>query len=426
MTKLAEMLAEIDAKRKQVHDLFALHDDVADLTPEEAGQVKALNDELGDLGKKQDELAVLERARDFNDEAITRSKVPGTSVRHAGGDPNDPGNGGGGYNPMTGKSLGRLFAESVAVKDFDPTQKKGPTAEFPISALRNPYSHLKSVLGTDDSLADVDTQFAIENLRTGLILPGVLKPPVVADLFPSGTTVGNSIVYMEETTTTAAAAETAEGAAKPESAIDFTEQTSPVRNIATVLPVTIMLMEDAPALESYVNNRLRTFVEDREDTQLLVGNGVAPNLEGILNVSGINTQAKGADSAPDAVYKGIVKCQTTSFLQPDSAVFNPLDWQDIRLLQTADGIYIFGPPSAPGPDRIWGLPVTLTTALTENTGLVGAFRASSQIFRRTGITLAVSDSHSDFFIKNKLMLRAEERIALVVFRPTGFCEVTGI
>jgi HK97 family phage major capsid protein len=175
-----------------------------------------------------------------------------------------------------------------------------------------------------------------------------------------------------------------------------------------------------------VNNRLRMFVEDREDTQLLVGNGVAPNLEGILNVSGINTQAKGADSAPDAVYKGIVKCQTTSFLQPDSAVFNPLDWQDIRLLQTADGIYIFGPPSAPGPDRIWGLPVTLTTALTENTGLVGAFRASSQIFRRTGITLAVSDSHSDFFIKNKLMLRAEERIALVVFRPTGFCEVTGI
>ncbi len=425
MTKLAEKTAELDAKRLQAHELYAKQEDVADMSGEDAASVKALNDECSDLGKEVDRLTDLQKDKDDNDEAITRSKVPGTSVRHTGDldDDDDPNKQ---YSPLTGKSLGRLFAESVAVKDFDPTQRKGPTAEFPIAALRNPFTHLKSVLGEDSGLADVDTQFVIENLRTGLILPGVIKPPVVADLFPSGTTLGNAIVYMEETTTTNAAAEVAEGAAKPESALDFTEKTSPVRNIATVLPITTVLIEDAPALESYVNNRLRTFVEDREDTQLLTGDGVAPNLTGILNVSGINTQAKGGDSTPDAFFKAIIKCLTTSFLQPDSIVVNPTDWQDIRLLQAADGTYIFGPPSAPGPDRMWGLPVTLTTALTLNTGLVGAFRAASQIFRRTGITLAVSDSHSDFFIKNKLMLRAEERIAMVVFRPTGFCTVTGI
>jgi hypothetical protein len=38
----------------------------------------------------------------------------------------------------------------------------------------------------------------------------------------------------------------------------------------------------------------------------------------------------------------------------------------------------------------------------------------------------VSDSHSDYFIKNLLAILAEIRAALVVFRASAFCEVTGL
>ena len=179
-------------------------------------------------------------------------------------------------------------------------------------------------------------------------------------------------------------------------------------------------------MRAYVENRLRTFIVQREDGQLLNGNGTTPNLRGILNVVGIQTQAKGADPVPDAIYKGITKIAVNAFLDASGVVIHPNDWQDIRLLRTADGIYIWGNPSEAGPERIWGLPIVKTTRITEGTALVGAFRDGSQIFRRSELAFAVSDSHSDFFQKNLLALRVEERLALVVFRPSAFCTITGI
>jgi len=243
---------------------------------------------------------------------------------------------------------------------------------------------------------------------------------------PSGRTSQNAIAYMEETTTTNAAAETSEAGQKPESALAFTERTSNVRKIATFLPITSEVMEDAPMMEDYINTRLQQFVAYREDSQLLKGDGIAPNLRGLINTPGIQTQAKGADPTPDAVHKAITKVATGSFLTADGVVMHPNDWQDIRLLRTADGIYIWGSPAEAGPARIWGLNVTLTTTITEGTALVGAFRAAAQVFRRSDIAMSVSDSHADFFQYNKLAIRVEERLALVVFRPSGLCTVTGI
>lgn len=80
----------------------------------------------------------------------------------------------------------------------------------------------------------------------------------------------------------------------------------------------------------------------------------------------------------------------------------------------------------PGPERIWGLPVRITTAETENTALVGAFRPMAQVYEREGITVTVSTEHSTFFVENKVAILAEERLALACYRPAAFCTVTGI
>jgi HK97 family phage major capsid protein len=70
------------------------------------------------------------------------------------------------------------------------------------------------------------------------------------------------------------------------------------------------------------------------------------------------------------------------------------------------------------------LPVALTAAIAAGTALVGAFRTAAQIFRKGGIRVEASNSHSDYFVKNLTAIRAEKRLALAVYIPGAFGKVT--
>lgn len=428
---------ELSAKRHELGAIFAEAGDDLDLskvkllegdTSTKAKEIQRRNTELTALGKEVEELADVEAiaAKTKAEEAAIekrRGQFPAGKK-----ETDDQGEG---APPVMTKSVGQLFVESDAFKAYDRTQHKGPSAEIDLDASFGESVAEGGLVKAMDAWStkttlDTATGYAPQAVRIPLILtPGEMASRIAA-LMPSGTTSQNAIPYMEETTTTNAAAAVTEGNAKPESALAFTEKTSAVRKLATFLPVTDELFDDVPAMRSYVENRLRTFLAQTEDNQLLNGNGTPPNLRGILNVVGIQTQAKGADPTPDAVYKAMTKIAVGAFLDADAYVTHHNDWQEVRLLRTADGIYIWGSPSEAGPERIWGLNVTKTTRIAEGTGLVGAFRESAQIFRRSEVAFAVSDSHSDFFQKNLLALRVEERLALVVYRPAGFCTVTGI
>jgi len=253
-----------------------------------------------------------------------------------------------------------------------------------------------------------------------------VRPLMVADLLPVLPTSQAAIKYMEETTFTNNAAETAEAGTYGEAALAFTERSVPVEKIAVWLPVTDEQLEDVPSMAAYINNRLAYMLEARLDSQILNGNGTPPNLMGTLNVSGIQTQAKGADPTPDAFYKAFTLLRTVGFAEPDVVFMNPADWQDIRLLRTSDGIYIFGSPLDPGIERMWGIRVVLSMAVVANTGIVGAYGQYSALYMRRGLDIKVTDSHDTFFIAGKQAIRADMRCAVVHFRPKAFCTVTGI
>ena len=198
-----------------------------------------------------------------------------------------------------------------------------------------------------------------------------------------------------------------------------------MRKIAVWIPVTDEQLEDVPGMQEYIENRLGFMVRQRLNTQILVGNGTPPNLLGILSVVGIQTQAKGVDPTPDAVYKAMTKVRVTGQAMPSAYVTHPNDWQEVKLLRTTDGIYIWGNPSEMGPDRIWGLPVVLDAGMTEGTGIVGDFANYSLLAERKGLTIKVGYQNDDF-IKNQRSIVAEIRAAFAVLRPTAFCSVTGI
>lgn len=397
--------AELAAKNKRLHDIFTEAGPELDMDKiksldgdalAKVGEIRKMNEELDELGTKRDGLRVVakaaERVRD-NPEA----GEDGDGARKSRGDDREQ------------KTLGDMFVASAAYKE-----KKGPVG---------PEAHLDLELKT---LFESGAGWAPQAIRTGKVVESAQRPIQVVDIIPTNTTTQSAIVYMEETTFTNNAAETAEAGTFPEAALALTEKSSPVRKVAVWLPMTDEQLEDEPQARGYINNRLPFMIRQRLDLQILVGNGTAPNLRGITNVSGIQTQAKGVDPTPDAVYKAMVKVMTTGQAMPDAYVTNPLDWQDIRLLRTADGIYIWGNPSDAGPERIWGLRAVLAQAMTADTGLVGDFANFSELDIRRGLDVQVSNSHSDFFINGKQAVRADMRVAVVVYRPSAFCTVTGI
>jgi HK97 family phage major capsid protein len=405
---LKEKEEALAAKNKELADIFSEAGSDYDLkkvtlikgtTVDKAAHIRKLNDEATVLGKEVDDLRAVKRAAD---RSRTSADEKDTGHAERGYDTGQRD-----YRP-THKSVGQQFVESKALKERQGSN--GPTATLDVD--------LKTLLTTSAG-------WAPETTRSDRLVEFATRPIQVAPLIPQTTTNQSAVKYMEETTFTNAAAETAEGGTYPEAALAFTERLSPVQKIPVFIPVTDEQLEDEPRLRGVIDNRLPFMVRQRLDSQILVGNGTTPNLRGLLNVVGIQTQAKGADPVPDAVYKAMVLVQTTGQAMPDLVVMNPLDWQDVRLLRTADGIYIWGNPSDAGPERIWGLRVALAQALTQNTGIV-VDTSFLELSVRRGIETQVSNSHGTFFVEGKIAIRCDMRVAFVVYRPAAVCSVTGI
>jgi HK97 family phage major capsid protein len=167
-------------------------------------------------------------------------------------------------------------------------------------------------------------------------------------------------------------------------------------------------------------------LRQRIDSQLLIGNGTAPNLRGVENVTGIQSQALGADPIPDALYKCMRAIREDGFAEPSHVFIRPSVWEDVQLLRTADGVYIWGHPSMMGPRTIWGVPVRETTAVTATKAVIGDFVNFSEVAVRRGIDVQISNSHGSYFIEGKLAIRADVRLAVIFYRPKAFGVVTGL
>lgn len=394
---LDQVKEALTQKQSELADIFK-STPIDKMTADQADDVKQRNLELQEGGKRFDILRELHNVAAEVAKNYSPMPVAATNVEKA--------------VERTLETLGQK-----AIKNADYLRNKG--AAKPRFVIDIPDVDVKTLMTNT-------TGFPPESVRNGLMVPYALRRPMVADLIPQDTIDQVAVVYMEETTFTNNAAPVAEGSAKPESALAYTQRSVPIEVVATFIPVTRQQLDDVVQLSALLDNRLRLMLALKEEDQLLNGSGTTPELTGFYNKSGIQTQAKGSDPVPDAIYKAMTKVRFTGFAEPTAFVMHPNDWQDVRLLRTADGVYIWGSPADPGVERIWGLTGVITTAATENTGLVGDFQLYSHISRKMGVTLDISDSHDDYFVKNKLAIRAEERLSLEIYRATAFCTITSI
>lgn len=257
-------------------------------------------------------------------------------------------------------------------------------------------------------------------------IPGVIAPPervlTIRDLIMPGRTASNAIEFVQETGfQNMAAPQAGEGAAKAQSDLAFTLKSTPVRTIAHWFRASKQVLSDLPLLQSYINGRAIYGLKYVEENQILAGDGTGQNLLGLIpQATAFNESLrKTNDTSIDVLRRAILQVRIAEY-RATGIVLNPNDWADMELQKDTTGSYIWVNVQEGGTPRMWKLPVVDTNAIPQGKFLVGAMDMGAQLFDREEAAVEVSTEDGDNFRTNMVTIRAEERLALAVYRPESF------
>jgi HK97 family phage major capsid protein len=338
------------------------------------------------------------------------------------------------------KSIGAMFLESAEFKALN-GGRNGANMPAPWQANVSLSSYnVKDVFSAMPS----GTPTAFGTIQRDPIVTPPTRTKRVRDLFPTRTTTAAVIEYFRQlgfttldashgVNSASSVAERSGGAfgAKPQSSFAFVGEQAPVRTLAHWEAAHRNVLADEPQLRSIIDNELMYGLRLLEDAQILNGDGVGENLLGVLQTPGIQTYSWSAGLStpvPDTKADALRRAATLSFLayyEPTGIVLHPSDWEDIELTKDTNGQYLIAVSVAMGGEpKVWRMPVVDTPAITAGTALVGAFGTGAQLYDREQASIRISEQHSDFFVRNAIVILAEQRLALAVKRPEAFVEVT--
>ena len=336
------------------------------------------------------------------------------------------------------KSIGQAFLDSPEFKALG-GGRNGVNMNSPFNYnVKDVFAAMPTFSGTPLSSVDQFGTFQKDPM---------VSPPTrtkrIRDLFPARSTTAAVIEYFRQVGYTSPSGQTpptnAAGmvadrtggafTAKPQSGLKFIGQQAPVRTMAHWEAAHRNVLADEPQLRSIIDNELMYGLRLLEDSQLLNGDGTGENLLGVLQTPNIQTYSwSSGPSAIDTKADAIRRAATLSFLayyEPTGVVLHPTDWEQMELSKDLNGQYLVAISVAlGGTPRLWRIPVVETPAITVGTALVGAFGTAAQIYDRDGASIRVSEQHADFFVRNAIVVLAEQRMALAVKRPEAFVKVT--
>ena len=320
------------------------------------------------------------------------------------------------------RTLGEHFIKHAGARLAEIRGVKGASVSAPEWSKAAADNQVTTGFGT--VLTEVD--------RT--VVQGVRPRLVVADLLGQGSISGNAISYFVEGALEGAFTTVAEAGAKPQlHVVDPATVTDALKKIAGFVKFTDEMTEDLDFYVSEINGRLLYELAKFEEAQILDGLGTGSTLLGLLRRVGIQTETGATiiDNA-DAVFRSMTKVSTGSGLDADGIVINPIDYQAFRLKVDANKQYYgggffaaeYGNGTLTAQPPLWGLRTVVTPAIAAGTVLVGAFSQAATVYRKGGVRVESTNSHASDFTSNLVTVRAEERLALAVRRPSGFVKLT--
>jgi HK97 family phage major capsid protein len=436
-TAVADRIKELDtalktkvAANKELADTFKIEDGVVVVEPE---QKAAFDKNMADIREIKGLIDGL-RLGDDADRYLSGSDEDGSFTKAANAAAAQ-----GLWTPQTAKTLGQMFVESDEFKSLQ-GGKAGANMATPFELKAANIGAMWRGMHVKDVYTDMPggTPGSFGRVQRDPLVDRARRTSRVRDLFPVQQTDATVIEYFRvsgftNNASTVAQRDTGNTAfpLKPQSALQFTGQQAPVRTIAHWEAAHRHALADEPQLRGIIDNELLYGLRLVEDAQILSGSGAGEDLHGILNTSGIQSYAwSDGETAPvpDTKADALRRAATLAFLsyyEPTGVVLHPNDWEDIELTKNTNGDYLLAVSIALGAEpRVWRMSVVDTPAMPEGTALVGSFGIGAQLYDREEANVRISESHADFFVRNAIVILAEERLALAVKRPESFVEVS--
>jgi HK97 family phage major capsid protein len=253
----------------------------------------------------------------------------------------------------------------------------------------------------------------------------------VRNLIPQGSTSSDVVRFVKESGYSNGAATAAEGATLAQSDFDMTASDANVRKIGTYFRISEEMLADTPQLTSYLSARAPEKLLSVEDTQILSGNGSAPNLSGIItDAADFDTTSGGAfyqsvESANEFdVLVATLNHLALSEYQADYIMLNPTDFHKILLLKDSNNSYLKDQVYAGLQPAFMGVPVVINTAITAGTFLAGNFGVGTQLWVRDNVGVEFFREDGTNVRDGFVTVRVSERVALTNYLPNAFVNGT--
>lgn len=248
---------------------------------------------------------------------------------------------------------------------------------------------------------------------TGLAIVGpVQRPARLLDLLPSRPTTRDTIEFIQLEAEGVVSEQVERGDAKAE--IDFEGELAraEIVTLAGWTAASKQILSDHVQLGQVIDNVLRGKALTRLEHRIINGTGAPGHIDGLLNQA-VTLMPTIGNTPADVVGEALVTLANNGYM-PGLILLNPLDWFRIQISKSnVEGAYVFGSPTVPVPPALWNTPLVATPSVPQGQGLTLDTRFVTVIDREQ-LTVSVSNSHEDFFVRNLIAILAELRAGLEV------------
>jgi HK97 family phage major capsid protein len=239
-------------------------------------------------------------------------------------------------------------------------------------------------------------------------------------LLPIGSLSQGLFTFPYESGGEGAPAAQTQGSSKAQVDFDITMKDAAAQYIAGYVRISRQMLDDIPAMTSFLQSRLLEKYLVAEDAQILSGDGTAPNLQGILPVATAATGAATVDV--EQLVQAIAQLETSNY-SATGILVNPTDWAAIMNTKNTNSAYTLPASTVVTTDgsvSIAGIPLYKSTAIAVDKFVVGDWSMGAQIMQNQGISVQFSEFDGDNFTKNMITVRVEARIALPIYYAGAF------